>query len=98
MSYRNAPIKALPMDLVRLSDGEEALVNSAHYLDTSGRQQFSVCGKPVPDDGGPLYYADECELMHRHDYKPYGPIRRCDCGAVYTTMADVMAKPSGRVH
>lgn len=82
----------LPMDRVRLPDGSEAIVNSAAYSDHEGRRQmFSVCppggSGPYP---GPLYYADECTLLHRCAFKPYGPIRRCDCGLVYTTMADTM--------
>jgi hypothetical protein len=85
----------LPMDHVRLPDGSEAYVNSAHYFDYEAeppRQMFSICPPggvgPYP---GPLFYADECLLIHRHDFKPYGPIRRCECGEVYTTLADVMA-------
>lgn len=85
----------LPMDRVRLPDGSEAVVSSAHYScykSPTPRQMFSICPPggvgPYP---GPLYYADECELIHRHDYKRYKGIRRCDCGEVYTTMADEMA-------
>lgn len=90
-------MKLLPGDLVLLPDGSEAMVNSAHYWN-GGRQGFSAMGLPIPDDGGPLYYADECQLIHRHEYKPYGPIRRCSCGAVYTTLADTMQKPTGPTH
>jgi len=82
----------LPMDRVRLPDGTEAIVNSAAYSDQSGqRQMFTICPPggvgPYP---GPMYYADECELIHRCIFNPYGPIRRCECGAVYTTLADTM--------
>lgn len=88
-------MKLLPMDLVRLPDGTPATVNSAHYLDGE-RQGFSVCGKPVPDDGGPIYWADECEFLHRCEFKPCGPVQRCACGAIRTTLAEAMAgRPSG---
>ena len=82
--------KALPMDAVKLPDGSEATVNSAHYLDLSSghaRQMFSICGKLKDGEAPKLYFSDECELIHRHDFKQYGPVQKCDCGAVYTTMA-----------
>ena len=61
-----------------------------------GRQMFSICGDgPYP---GPLFYADESELLHRHDYQPYGPIKRCVCGAVYTTLGDTMRTSDGPTH
>lgn len=86
----------LPMDHVRHKEsGKELHVNSAHYMDfESGakRQMFSVCGKLEPGEKHPgkLYYQDECELVHRHVFRPYKGIRRCDCGQVFTTMADTM--------
>lgn len=84
-------IMLLPADLVRLPDGTEAMVSSSHYIDSTGRRMFSIFPqeglKKFPDR---LYYHDECQLLHRHDYKPYHGIRRCDCGAIYTTMADEM--------
>jgi hypothetical protein len=85
--------KALPMDLVRLIDGKEAVVNSAHYIDLAtgkARQMFSVCEKVPEGEAPPLYFADECELIHRHDFRQYGPVQKCDCGAIYTTMDDYM--------
>jgi hypothetical protein len=87
MPYKNSPESALPGDRVRLSTGEETGVNSAHYLDVGphcpeARQMFSVFGKPHPDDGGPLFYADESELLHRCVFRadPVTKIRRCECG------------------
>lgn len=86
----------LPMDSVRhKASGQELKVNSAHYFDFSSgarRAMFSVCGtlKPGEKHPGKLYYQDECELIHRHVYRPYKGIRRCDCGQVFTTMADTM--------
>lgn len=89
MSYKNSPRSALPMDRVKMPDGIHATVNSAHYYDIGphcpeGRQQFSVCGSPVPDDGGPLVYADECELLHRCEFvtDPVTKVRRCSCGNI----------------
>lgn len=88
--YKNGAGPALPGDRVRLSNGVEVIVNSAHYYDWQpgmpvGRQQFSV----VPPGGkgeypGPLFYADESELLHRHAYTadPVTKIRRCSCGAM----------------
>ena len=85
--------QALPMDLVRLPCGKDAVVNCANYFDFSTgkvRQMFSICEK-VPDGATPpLYFADECEFIHRHEFKPYGQAKRCDCGEIYTTMADYM--------
>lgn len=85
--YKNGAGPALPLDRVRVADGRELVVNSAHYYDWQpgmerGRQQFSVCGPgPYP---GPLFYADESELLHRCAFKadPITKIRRCDCGAM----------------
>ncbi|WP_175683854.1 hypothetical protein [Burkholderia cenocepacia] len=91
----------LPMDRVRhVATGEVLYVNSAHYLDfASGtaRQMFSVCRQLEPGEKHPgkLYYADECELMHRHVFRPYKGIRRCDCGEVFTTGADCMVPADG---
>ena len=85
--------KALPMDAVKLPDGSEATVNSAHYLDLASgyaRQMFSICGKLKEGEAPKLYFADECEFIHRHDFKQYGPVQKCECGAIYTTMADYM--------
>ena len=84
----------LPMDRVRvIATGEELVVNSAHYIcmkTGKPRQMFSIC-RFVPKGEKPLlFYADECELMHRHDFQPYKGILRCECGQVYTTMADHM--------
>jgi hypothetical protein len=90
----------LPMDRVRVkATGEELMVNSAHYTcfqTGTRRQMFSICRFVPKGETPPLFYADECELVHRHDYKPYKGVRRCDCGQVYTTMADYMA-PRGDV-
>jgi hypothetical protein len=92
----------LPMDRVRVkATGEELHINSAHYLDFQNpapRRMFSVCGPLAPGEKHPgkLRYEDECELAHRHVYRPYKGIRRCDCGQVFATMADMMA-PSGDV-
>jgi len=84
----------LPGDLVKLPDGSESFINSAHYSDCetiTPRQMFSICppnGKgPYP---GPLFYADECTLIHRHNFKPYGPVKRCECGEIHTTVGDSM--------
>lgn len=88
--YKSGDGPALPGDRVRLSNGMEAVVNSAHYCDWTpgmerGRQQFSV----VPPNGkgdypGPLFYADESELVHRCAYRadPLTKIRRCSCGGM----------------
>jgi hypothetical protein len=89
----------LPMDRVRLPDGTDATVNSAAYWDGE-RQKFTICGSG--EWPGPMYYADECALLHRCEFKPYSapslyvPLRRCACGAVRTTMADEML-PRGNV-
>lgn len=84
---------ALPMDLVKLPDGREVTVNSAHYLDLAlgkARQMFSICGRLEEGEAPKLFFADECELIHRHEFKQYGPAKRCDCGEIYTTVADYM--------
>lgn len=92
----------LPMDHVRVkATGEDLYVNSAHYVcmkTGKPRQMFSVCRTLAPGEEHPgtLYYADECELIHRHDFQPYKGILRCDCGQIYTTMADRMM-PRGDV-
>jgi len=90
----------LPMDRVRvISTGEELVVSSAHYICLESgkpRQMFSICRFVPEGETRPLFYADECELIHRHDFRPYKGIRRCECGDVYTTMADHMP-PRGDV-
>jgi hypothetical protein len=90
----------LPMDHVRVkATGEELYVNSAHYVCLKTgvpRQMFSICRFVPKGEAPPLFYADECELIHRCEFKPYKGIRRCDCGQVYTTMADYML-PRGEV-
>ncbi|MBB5414089.1 hypothetical protein [Paraburkholderia atlantica] len=90
----------LPMDHVRVkATGEDLYVNSAHYVCLESgkpRQMFSVCRRLKPGETRKLYYADECELIHRHDFQPYKGILRCGCGQVYTTMADTMM-PRGEV-
>ena len=81
------------MDAVKLPDGSEATVNSANYIDLASghaRQMFSICGKLEEGESPKLYFSDECELIHRHDFKQYGPVKKCDCGEIYTTMADYM--------
>ncbi|QGZ66324.1 hypothetical protein [Paraburkholderia acidisoli] len=83
----------LPMDRVRhKATGEELTINSAHYFSVDGRPMFSVCRrlKPGEEHPGQLYYQDECEFVHRHVFRPYKGIRRCDCGQIFTTMADTM--------
>ena len=70
-------MKFLPMDIVKLPDDSEAVVNSAHYISKDGRQMFSICGFVEDWDNRPLYYFDECELVHRHIFNNY----KCDCGA-----------------
>lgn len=91
---------ALPGDRVRVrATGEELRVNSAHYICTkfgTPRQMFSICRFVPEGEARPLFYADECELIHRHEFKAYKGFQRCDCGQVYTTMADFMP-PRGPV-
>lgn len=77
----------LPMDKVLLSDGREVIINSAHYFSNEGVQMFSVCGS-----GEELYMVDEAKFIHRHHYNQYKntDVYKCDCGEIYTTMADFM--------
>jgi hypothetical protein len=90
----------LPGDHVRVkSTGEDLYVNSAHYICMESgkpRQMFSIVRRVPKGEVPPLFYADECELIHRHQFKEYKGIERCDCGQVYTTMADYMV-PRGEV-
>lgn len=84
----------LPGDHVRVKEtGEDLYVSSAHYVCMKSgkpRQMFSICRFVPEGETRPLFYADECELIHRHEFTPYHGIKRCDCGQVYTTMADHM--------
>lgn len=90
----------LPGDHVRVrATGEELYVSSAHYVCMKSgkpRRMFSICRYVPEGEVRPLFYEDECELIHRCEFKPYKGIRRCDCGLVYTTMADYMP-PRGEV-
>lgn len=87
----------MPMDEIKNKvTGEERRVNSAHYADFSTgvkRQRISICGM----EG--THLSEDWEFIHRCEYKPYnGGIKRCDCGEVYTTMADLMKNPSEATH
>ena len=86
-------MKLLPMDKVKeIATGRVVTVNSAHYLmPPDFSQGVSICGRV-----GEVFPATDFEFVHRCQFKPYKGIRRCDCGAVYTTMAD-MLKPDGIV-
>ena len=71
--------KALPMDAVKLPDGSDEIVNSANYIDLASgyaRQMFSICGKLEEGEAPKLYFSDECELIHRHDFKQYWPVKK----------------------
>lgn len=76
------------MDKVKeTSTGELLTVNSAHYLVSivTGEQGISVIGRP--DE---VFPASNFDLVHRCEFKPYKNIKRCECGEIYTTMADTI--------
>ena len=79
--------RLLPMDEVILKDGRKVAVNSSHYIADDGVQKFTVCGEREN-----LYRADEVIFLHRCNFEQYKESDQyiCECGNVYTTMADIM--------